>query len=450
MKRLFLILLLLIITLRILQQLYIRANIDQGLRLGILGDSGLQVPSSTENRASDGVCKGNSIVWDSGFTTYNDRSRSESGKNLNLVIGSEIPMTDRRFFIAKRLISSLNSIYCDLLVSIDVWKGVFSGFREVLLNKITLGFNQIYYSSVSDVVTGVTLGIENPHGSQNDHLFKVTGTQHLMAISGFNLTFFVAFVNRLYGTFFSKSTVLILNLLTSCLFIWLIGVSPGILRAFLMFVVTHSAYFFKRQSQVFYSLIITFFFAILIDLSSVFTIGFQLSYAATLGIVLFSNFSFKVKNLVDKLIVGSSGTTTDFLEYLFAGIFTSFAAEVMVFPLLTYYFKEFSLIGAFATVAVSWAMPLILQLGILTTIAQFVLPFNLLFIFSIPLLLVTQLVIFLLQLFYFDNFLLSFPGLDGGFLVIYYLAFSLIYGLIFTLRKNKNRKKYEEIYHFRF
>ncbi len=450
MKRLVLMFLFILILLRILQQLYVRTN--NGLA-NISGESDAGVVVTTDGgKTNEGnsACISSLAVWNNDFNTY---SAGLMSKMVNLdgrYISNQSTNIDKTFFAIKRLIMSTKSVYCYLLYSIDVWKGHFASFRASLLEKIEGVFVQLYYPNVSEVIIGLTLGIDKANKGVNSHLFKVTGTQHLMAISGFNLSFFVMFVSRLYGRSFSKSMVLMCNLVSACFFVWFIGTSPGLLRAFLMFVVSHSGYLLKRQVHVLHTFFLTVLIVFLIDISIISSIGFQLSYAATLGIILFSSFSSKIGTMVESAFIGSSGVTTNFLEYIFVGLYVSFSAQLMVLPLLLYHFQEFSLVGAIATVAVSWAMPFVLQFGLLTALTQFFVPLKILFIFSLPLFLVSQSILFILKIFYFDFFLIHSPNFEIWVVVVYYISFLLIYGSFCILKENRKRIKYDKIYHFCF
>ena len=450
MKRLVLMFLFILILLIILQELYVRTNKGMGSMPENLKGYMSVAPTSTQHNELRWLCYDTPVLWVSGFTTYSDELLPQKAQINSLHISSLSTAIDRVFFILKGLILSTKNVFCYFVVSIDVWKGVFSEFRMSLLEVIELSFNLMYHSSISNIITGLTLGIDRASKGGNSHLFKVTGTQHLMAISGFNLSFFVAFVNRLYGKYFSKSTVLLLNLLIACFFIWIIGMSSGLIRAFLMFVGSHLAYLLKRQSRVLYIFFMTLLFVIIFDISSIFTIGFQLSYAATLGIILFANVNYKIENITQSVLVGSPGVSINFLEYSLVGLGVSFAAQLLVLPLLLFYFQEFSLVGAVATVAVSWSMPLILQFGVVLAIAQFFVPLKIVFIFSIPLFAISKSVLFLLNLFYYDSFLLHYSGFSIWHLFGYYIAFLLIYGIILSFKMNRKRKKHAKIYHFSF
>ncbi|MBP7843035.1 ComEC/Rec2 family competence protein [Candidatus Woesebacteria bacterium] len=450
MKRVVLMFLFILILLIILQELYVRTNKGmESMPENLNGDMAV-ARTSTQHNESRWLCNETPVVWASGFSTYSDELLPQKEQIDSWYISNHGALIDKVFFISKGLILSTKNAFCYFIVSIDVWKGVFSEFRVSLLEVIESSIKLMYHSSISDVITGLTLGIDRASKGGNSHLFKVTGTQHLMAISGFNLSFFVVFVNRLYGKYFSKSKVLLLNLLIACFFIWIIGMSSGLIRAFLMFVGSHLAYLLNRQSRVLHIFFITLIVVIIFDISSIFTIGFQLSYAATLGIILFSKVNSKIENITQSVLVGSPGVNKNFLEYLFVGLGVSFAAQLLVLPLLLFYFQEFSLVGAVATVAVSWSMPLILQFGVVLAIAQFFVPLKILFVFSIPLFVISKSVLFLLNLFYYDFFLFHYSGFSIWHLFGYYIVFLLIYGIILVFKMNEKRKNHDKVYHFIF
>jgi len=280
-KRLLLIVLFIIITARILQQLSIRTNQKQTNEVKI-GQKSLQNEVNFEGRKSA------ILACNGAFYTYRDENLLNFPDVEDANFSNHGRVFDKPFFLKKGLIFWTNSLVCRISSSIDVWKGVFNSAKQGLFEVVASSIDQTFYSSISDLISSLILGRNATDEVGNITLFNITGTQHLLAISGFHLTFFAAYVETLYGKFFSKSTTIWLNLLLSWGYACLVGFSPGLFRAFLMFSISSLAWLFNRQKRAIYSLFLAFIIAIICDIQVLLSIGFQLSYLATLGIIVIS------------------------------------------------------------------------------------------------------------------------------------------------------------------
>ncbi len=172
---------------------------------------------------------------------------------------------------------------------------------------------------------------------ENREMFGKTGLSHLLAISGLHVGILI--VSILFILFFVRQRIKqILILLILPFYAVFTGLQIPVLRASVM----AGLYFFSKLKYLkINSLNILFFVGFLILLFSpnqLFSIGFQLSFIATLGIILgLDLINFKIKNL-PKII--------NFLIQMFI---VSFIATIFTLPLILYYFGGFSFISILAT-----------------------------------------------------------------------------------------------------
>lgn len=379
------------------------------------------------------------------FSTYSDIKTAAIGFFDNLSISRESLVIDKHFFSKKGLILESKDCFITWSCSIDVWKRFFNFFetqfvraREGFTTRSTTTLNQMFYSSISEVVTRLLLGNATPTTAINSHLYKVTGTLHLFAISGFHLTFFISFVRKSYAHIFSKKGIFLCDLLFSTVFFCLVGYSPGLLRAFFMFLLSSIAWSLNRQKNGILSLFFSFLIANLIDLKALNQVGFQLSYGATLGILLYSQAYFsrfsQVKNKFIRILLNNLGI--------------SFAAQIAILPLVLYHFGTISLLSTVVTVFVSWLVPLIMQLGYSFVLFSFIVPQNILFILSLPLFFAVSTLLQILEFFNFDGALISVPNFSIVHVCMYYGSF-VVFGLLwYVVLRTKNDAKNNKIYHF--
>lgn len=180
--------------------------------------------------------------------------------------------------------------------------------------------------------------------------FKHTGLTHILALSGFNIIILIAFIENLF-LFFSRKTADMLSLGLIFVFTLMVGAQPSVVRAAIMGSLSLLARIFGRKSSGIRSLLIAGFFMAVIDPFIIFyDIGFQLSFLATAGLILFSE---RLKKFFAKC-PNWLGAKDSFAATVSAQIFT--------LPLIIYYFKGFSLVAPLANLIVLPFIP-ILMLG---------------------------------------------------------------------------------------
>lgn len=117
--------------------------------------------------------------------------------------------------------------------------------------------------------------------------FRKVGLGHILAISGFHFALLAGMLGFLLRAFLPpRFAYLILLALLLFYFIFL-GLSPSVLRAFIMITLYVLGLILKRQSDPLNLLGVALLIELILDPITIHHIGFQLSFLATLGILLF-------------------------------------------------------------------------------------------------------------------------------------------------------------------
>lgn len=152
---------------------------------------------------------------------------------------------------------------------------------------------------VRHLLTGLLTG-QNESRLQT-FMFRSIGLQHLLAISGFHfalLTFFLAFLLR---PLLSKKWLALTLILLLTLYFYYMGEAPSISRAWIGVLVFLGGMLLNRKSAPLNALGVGLLAALLSDPRVIFQLGFQLSFGATLGILLFyAPFEAKLQRLFPK------------------------------------------------------------------------------------------------------------------------------------------------------
>jgi len=185
-------------------------------------------------------------------------------------------------------------------------------------------------------------------------VFRKSGVIHLLAISGFHSALLYAAAFAILGLIAVPPryrTILSLAVLWGYLFF--IGFIPSLFRSTVMVTFFCVSLVFQRKNHVMHALGVAGFFWLCISPHSLFSPGFQLSFAATAGIVLLPKIFDAVTRAVNSRI---DNKPAKFLaDRAFASFWVSVASAAATAPALLYHFGTFSLYGIFFNMA---AIPL--------------------------------------------------------------------------------------------
>ena len=197
--------------------------------------------------------------------------------------------------------------------------------------------------------------------------YTEAGIIHILAISGLHIALIYGIVLWLTKPLLrlKKGKVYIFFISLSVLWFYavLAGFSASIVRSAVMFSVIAFAKILNRQSNIYNSLALSALILLLYNPNYLFDIGFQLSFAAVLSIVIFQPFVRKFSYSKYYIVRETK-----------ALLLISFVAQIGVLPLTLYYFGQFPLLFLLANL---FAIPLsscILVLGLLMLPINFLFP----------------------------------------------------------------------------
>jgi len=291
-------------------------------------------------------------------------------------------------------------------------------YQQILKTKTNFEskINTSFSFPESAYLAGLLLGGEDRLPAEVQENFRRTGTTHTIAVSGFNITVlasFFMFLGVLIG--FYRQKAFWLAVLGIIFFVLMIGSPSSAVRAAIMGILILWA---SKKGRLADSIQIIFLAGALMiafsPLILLYDVGFQLSFLASLGIVLIYgplSEKFNVKN--------------DFLE-LKSILLVTISAQLGVMGILLYTFETFSPISLLANLIILPVIPLIMLTGFVTVALAFFSPLLTGFI-ALP----TQLALNLEILIIEKLAQISWASLEIGDigligLVIYYLLFGML------------------------
>ncbi|HDQ71786.1 MAG TPA: DNA internalization-related competence protein ComEC/Rec2 [Chloroflexi bacterium] len=193
------------------------------------------------------------------------------------------------------------------------------------------------------LLTGILLGVESgiPAGLMDD--FAATGTTHIIAISGFNITIIASIFEKLTSRLFERRRALIVAIVGVMVYTIFVGASAAVVRAAVMGILYLLAQYLGRSTYAPVSLFGAGFFMTLHDPHVLWDVGFQLSFAATLGLMLYTNpLERGFERFLAKFM--SVKEARKAVGFLSEALIVTLAAQITTTPLILYYFGRLSLV----------------------------------------------------------------------------------------------------------
>ncbi len=217
--------------------------------------------------------------------------------------------------------------------------------------------NQYLPEPHSSLLNGILFGVP----VKTSHIFyeqlKAVGLLHIVVLSGMNISILSAIIISLTRSFGRKIS-LVLSILGTIIFVIFVGPQAPIVRAGIMGILTSVSISQGRRTHGVYLLFLSALVILLVKPRWLTTISFQLSYGATMGIMLFGGYTFKKQST-------GAGRLIQALKKDFR---TSLAAQIFTAPIIFFYFKQISILAPISTILVSFLIAPLMIVGFLTAL----------------------------------------------------------------------------------
>lgn len=214
--------------------------------------------------------------------------------------------------------------------------------KEILLNNLSYNNASIAYASIFGDKTLLDQDIYNA--------FSVSGTAHLLCVSGFHVGFLVSLLYLFFKLLkIKRKYIFVILLVLLPFYCYLCGFSPSVVRASIMSLVLCGANTFGHRYDSLSALSFAGCIILLFNPFYIFDIGFQLSFASCFGIILLTptfnkffekiNFSNKFSQTFSITLSASLGTFPIILHNFEKMSFLSICANIIVVPLFSILFS---------------------------------------------------------------------------------------------------------------
>jgi competence protein ComEC len=231
----------------------------------------------------------------------------------------------------------------------------------------------LYPSPESDLLAGILLGRDQGLSPGLQDAFRRTGTTHIIAISGFNIAILAGLFSGIFTRLLGRKWGALCAIAAISAYTVFVGGDAAVTRAAIMGALGVMGGMFGRRQNGLNSLGLAALGMVLINPNLPWDIGFQLSAAATLGLVLYAQpleerfIKLAARKLPEEEAHKLVGPVSEF--FLF-----TLAAQVMTLPIMAYHFGGISWITLVANPLILPVQSLVMVLGGLTLLAGLILP----------------------------------------------------------------------------
>jgi competence protein ComEC len=280
----------------------------------------------------------------------------------------------------------------------------------------------------SELLIGMVIGADElgkiPYFKE---ALKTTGTIHVVVVSGFNVSLVASMIMSVLGSKYKIRNLLIAQFFTFTYSV-MTGFEPPVIRAWIMGSTVSWVKYYGRSVDGFIALLFTALIMIVIWPYFLLSVSFQLSFLATLGLIVFGN-------SIVEFFTNLFRKETFFIEDLG----TTISAQVFVLPIVSYYFGRVSIISFLVNPLVLWTVPIATVLG---TFFIFIAGISSFLAKVMSIVMYPFLNIFVVAINFFSQFSFSSVNFTVGIVPVLFYYFSVL--LIIFLIKRKMKKETNE------
>ena len=221
----------------------------------------------------------------------------------------------------------------------------------------------IFPSPEDSLLKGILLGDDSTLSPKLEDAYRLTGTSHIIAISGFNMSVLAGLISLFFTRQFGRKRGALATILLLGSYSLLVGASASVVRAAFMGSYAVLGNSISRKGNTLNNLGVSAFLMVVLNPHLPWDLGFQFSVMATLGLSLFAGplrarlEGWLRKRLEQKTAIAVSSLVSE--TFLLTMI-----AQALVLPLSIWHFREVSWLFLIANPLILPVQPAVMVLGL--------------------------------------------------------------------------------------
>lgn len=209
-------------------------------------------------------------------------------------------------------------------------------FFSIFINNMSKNIIQTIETLMPEEVQGLAIGIligdKSKINKQTIQNFKESNLSHILAVSGMHVAYVIMSIKLIFNSrWIGINKRYILTIIILIIFSCLAGNTPSVTRAVITCIIYTLAKLLHRKADIINSISITILITLINNPFNIFNIGMQLSYAGTIGILMFYPLISKKVKPENKI-----------LKYITDSSILSISANILITPIMMYHFNTIS------------------------------------------------------------------------------------------------------------
>jgi len=227
-----------------------------------------------------------------------------------------------------------------------------------LAHNIQQVLDEFLSARTSVFMKALMTGEKNPlyNSPEIDNILQRAGLLHVVAVSGMHISFLVGMILMLFG----NRTGWIASVFSIFIFSVMTGMSPSVLRAAFMQILTLLAPIVHRESDGITSVSFALLILLMVNPFAVASVSLQLSFAAIMGIILVTP---KTMEWFLEKCANLHGYANNLYYFIASSLSASLGASIFTIPLCAIHFGNVAVFAPISNLLVLWIVPCCFVLG---------------------------------------------------------------------------------------
>ncbi len=240
-------------------------------------------------------------------------------------------------------------------------------FQKIIRNvqgTIKGNIRKILPPDMAELCIGILIGDRTNLSEEIELNFKESNLTHMLAVSGAHISYILLgliFILKKVG----KRTYKIITIPLLIFFMALTNFTPSVMRASIMTILELIANLLNRKSDIYQNLSLASIVILLINPYYILDIGFQLSFAGTIGIVF-------LNQRLSETIYHKIKINNRIVKYIINLMIVTISANIAILPIMAYQFNTISLTFWISNILASNLMGIIIIIGFITLFISFI------------------------------------------------------------------------------
>ncbi|MEQ8170889.1 MAG: DNA internalization-related competence protein ComEC/Rec2 [Candidatus Eremiobacterota bacterium] len=298
-----------------------------------------------------------------------------------------------------------------------------SRYAAMVRRKSVFIISELIPGQEGSLLAGMIFGTRSSAGDELIKKFQSTGTLHILAASGSNISILLVMIvcaGEILKISRRKSAIICIPVVI--FYAFLAGGEPSIMRASVMSIVVLAGLIIEKEPDLLTSVFASAFLLLIMNPLGLYDTGFLLSFSSVLGIICFTPPLQKIFSFIPFRDVRNC-------------LSVSLAAQLGVAPIVVYYFNELSPVAVFANLMIFMFVAFALVTGVFMLLVYPLSSFCAIILARISGVLVDYII-------FIVNFLsevpfasVNLPSPSAGFILFYYVFICFIFSLVQNYRQ---------------